>query len=191
MPESWVPPAHGGCSDSAPAAACRWTHSARVDPDVTHRRPELPGTDGGPCTARYAPRVRVYADGSALVRYLPGVPQSDEWSRWAAERESDLLVTSLSLSELRAAAAGQATDLRLRAFDIAGRLTEVRYFDQALRTASMVTGVLSSFGALHLGVAAAHPEIDSIATYDPRLAQVAQMYHLRVISPGLPERWFV
>ncbi|MEV7973698.1 PIN domain-containing protein [Cellulomonas sp. NPDC089187] len=134
--------------------------------------------------------MRIYADGSALIRYLAGVPQSDEWNRWAAEREADLLVTSLSLSELRAAAAGQPTDVRLRALDVADRLTEVRYFDQALRVASMVTGVLSSFGALHLGVAAAHPEVDTLATYDARLAQVAQMYHLRVVSPGLADQWF-
>jgi uncharacterized protein len=133
--------------------------------------------------------VRVYADGSALVRYLTGVPQSDEWSRWAAERESDLLVTSLSLSELRAAAAGHPASVRMRALDVADRLEEVRYFDQALKLASMVTGVLSSFGALHLGVAAAHPEVDTIATYDPRLAQVARMYHLTVLAPGMPAGW--
>lgn len=134
--------------------------------------------------------MRVYADGSALVRYLTGVPQSDEWSRWAADREPDLLVTSLSLSELRAAAAGQTASVRMRALDVADRLEEVRYFDQALRLASMVTGVLSPFGALHLGVAAAHPDVGAIATYDARLAQVARMYHLVVVSPGLPDDWF-
>lgn len=134
--------------------------------------------------------MRVYADGSALVRYLTGVPQSEDWSRWAAEREPDLLVTSLSLSELRAAAAGHSTSVRMRALDVADRLEEVRYFDQALKLASMATGVLSPFGALHLGVAAAHPEIDTLVTYDARLAQVAEMYHLRVLSPGLAARWY-
>ncbi len=134
--------------------------------------------------------MRIYADGSALVRYLAGDPQSDEWRRWAAEREPDLLVTSLSLSELRAAAAGHPTAVRLRALDVADRLEEVRYFDQALKLASMLTGVLSPFGALHVGVAAAHPEVGALATYDARLAQVARMYQLEVVSPGLPEDWF-
>ncbi|WP_169164314.1 PIN domain-containing protein [Cellulomonas taurus] len=134
--------------------------------------------------------MRIYADGSALVRYLTGDPQSDEWRRWAAEHEPDLLVTSLSLSELRAAAAGQPTPVRLRALDVADRLAEVRYFDQALKLASMLTGVLSPFGALHVGVAAAHPEVGVLATYDARLAQVARMHQLAVVSPGLPDGWF-
>lgn len=134
--------------------------------------------------------MRVYADGSALVRYLPGSPESGDWCRWAGEREQDLLVTSLSLNELRVAAAGQSADIRALAHDIADRLDEVRFSDQALKAASMNTAVLSSFGALHLGVALAFPDADSVATYDRRLAQVADMYAITVISPGRPPRWY-
>jgi hypothetical protein len=134
--------------------------------------------------------VRVYADGSALVRYLPGPPHAAAWQEWAAEHEPELLVTSLSLGELRAAAAQQPTDVRLRALDVLGRLEEVRYFDQALRVASMSTAVLSPFAALHLGIAVAHPEIGGYASYDRRLVQVAAMHGLRIVSPGLPDRWW-
>lgn len=134
--------------------------------------------------------MRVYADGSALLRYLPGVPQSDDWRAWAARRAPDLLISSLSASELRAAAAMQPPDVRARAHDVIDRIDEVRYFDQAIKVASMTTGVLSPFGALHLGIAVAHPDIEEITTYDLRLAQVAAMHSLVVVSPGLPNRWW-
>lgn len=134
--------------------------------------------------------VRVYADGSALVRYLPGSPESEDWRRWASEHEPDLLVTSLSLNELRAAAAGQSAQVRALAHEVAGRLAEVRFSDQALKAASMSVSVLSPFGSLHLGVALTEPEVEALATYDPVLARVAQMYQLRVISPGRTGQWF-
>lgn len=134
--------------------------------------------------------MRVYADGSALVRYLPGVQHADDWRRWVAERERDLLITSLSLSELRAAAAPGPLAARVEAIDVADRLEVVGYFDQALRLASMNTGVLDPYEALHLGVAAAHPDVRALATYDRRLAQVAAIHGLDVVSPGLPATWW-
>ncbi|HEY0186613.1 MAG TPA: PIN domain-containing protein [Cellulomonas sp.] len=134
--------------------------------------------------------MRVYADGSALVRYLPGGDHRDAWLGWVADHEPDLLVTSLSLSELRAAAAEQPTDVRVLALDVAARLEVVRYFDQAVKLASMSTAVLSPFGALHLGVAVSHPEVDALATYDRRLALVASIHGLRVLTPGHPPHWW-
>lgn len=134
--------------------------------------------------------VRVYADGSALVRYLPGAEHAEDWRGWAAEHEPELLVTSLSVSELRAAAAEQPTDVRVLALEIGARFEVVRYFDQALKVASMSTAVLSPFAALHLGVAVSHPEITAYATYDRRLAQVASIHGLRIVSPGLADRWW-
>ncbi len=134
--------------------------------------------------------MRVYADGSALVRYLPGPQHGEDWLRWAAEHEPELLVTSLSLSELRAAAARQPADVRALAHAVAERLEVVRYFDQALRLASMSTAVLSPFAALHLGVAVSHPEVTAYASYDGRLVQVAAIHGLRIVSPGLPDRWW-
>lgn len=135
--------------------------------------------------------VRVYADGSALVRYLPGSEHHDDWRRWVAGREPDLLVTSLSLSELRHAAALAPADVRALAHDVAERLEEVRYFDQALKLAAMSTGVLSPFASLHLGVAVAHPEVTAFASYDRRLAAVAAIHGLTIVSPGLPDQWWV
>lgn len=135
--------------------------------------------------------MRVYADGSALVRYLSREQYADDWQRWAAGHEPDLLVTSLSLSELRAAAALEPTDVRALVHEVAERLVVVRYFDQALRLASMTTGVLSPFAALHLGVAVAHPDVTVFATYDARLAQVAALHGLDIVTPGCPPNWWI
>ena len=135
--------------------------------------------------------MRVYADGSALVRYLPGSEHHEDWLRWADRRGSDLLVTSLSLSELRAAVAEASADVRALAHDVAEGLEVVRYHDQALRLASMTTGVLTPFAALHLGVAATHPDVTAFASYDRRLVAVAAIHGLEIVSPGLPGQWWV
>lgn len=144
-------------------------------------RPARPATVRG---------VRVYADGSALVRYLPFPDHSVDWQRWAERHGADLLVTSLSLSELRHAAATAPAHVRARARDAAEQLEVVRFSDQAVGAAAMTTAVLSPFASLHLGVALAHPEVTAFASYDVRLASVAAIHGLTVVSPGLPDRWW-
>lgn len=134
--------------------------------------------------------MRVYADGSALVRYLPEPDFSVDWQRWAEQHERDLVTTSLSLGELRSAALRVPVHVRARAHAAAARIDVVRYSDQALGVAAMDTSVLSPFAALHLGVAVAHPGVTGFATYDPRLAAVAALHGLDVVSPGLPPRWW-
>lgn len=134
--------------------------------------------------------MRVYADGSALVRFLPTPDHSVDWQRWAEQHEPDLLVTSLSLGELRHAAALAPAHVRARVHETAGRLEVVRYSDQALAAAAMTSGVLSPFASLHLGVAVAQPGVTAFASYDPRLVAVAAIHGLTVVSPGLPDRWW-
>lgn len=134
--------------------------------------------------------MRVYADGSALVRYLPAPDHSVDWQRWAEQRRPDLLVTSLSLSELRHALAGTPAHVRARVHGVVDGIEVARYSDQAVATAAMTTAVLSPFAALHLGVAVAHPEVAAFASYDRRLVAVAAMHGLQIVSPGLPDRWW-
>lgn len=135
--------------------------------------------------------MRIYVDGSALSRYLADVPESAAWLLWVADREPDLLTTPLALSELRQVAQTMDLAARQTAHDVGERLEVVRFSDQTLRTAAMASGVLSPFAALHLGVAAAHPDVTTIATYDPLLARVAVIHGLAVVAPGRPEQWWV
>lgn len=134
--------------------------------------------------------MRVYADGSALVRYLPAPDHSVDWQRWAEQHGADLLVTSLSLYELRHALATAPAHVRARVHATVDRLEVARFSDQAVETAAMSSAPLSPFATLHLGVAVAHPEVTAFASYDPRLAAIAAEHGLAIVSPGLPDGWW-
>jgi predicted nucleic acid-binding protein len=134
--------------------------------------------------------VRVYADGSALVRYLPEPAQSVDWQRWAERHQPDLLVTSLSLAELRHAAAWTPAHVRARLHTVTERLEVARWSDQAVRVAALADESLSPFSRLHLGLAVAHPDVTAFASYDPRLVAAAAEHGLAVVTPGLAERWW-
>lgn len=133
----------------------------------------------------------IYADGSALSRSLTGDVESASWLRWA-DGHMDALVTSpLGLVELRRAADPLGVVARQKARDLADRITVVRFFDQSLKSAAMTTTVLPPFAAIHLGIAAAHPDVEVLATYDAVLARVARIHGLAVVSPGRPDLWWV
>ena len=131
-----------------------------------------------------------YADGSALSRSLATGPEAASWLRWSDEHAGEILTSPLGLTELRGAAAPLGPLERARAHEVATSVTVVRFFDQSLRSAAMVSTVLPPFGALHLGVAVAHPDVGRFATYDPLLARVADIYGLEVVAPGRPPGWY-
>src|SRR5699024_10930955 len=70
------------------------------------------------------------------------------------------------------------------------RLTVLRIPDQAFPVAAMVGGVVPSVDAVHLGVAVADADIDTFLTYERQSAQLARMYGLLVLTPGLPDHWW-
>ncbi len=131
-----------------------------------------------------------YADGSALGRALAASPEAVAWLRWSDEHARDVVTSPLALSELRRTALTMGPVARAKAHVIAEQVTVVRFFDQSLEQAAMASSVLSPFGALHLGIAVAHPEVGAIATYDVVLARVAAIYELDVVTPGRPDGWF-
>ena len=134
--------------------------------------------------------MRIYVDGSALCRYLLDTDEAAGWRVWAAMREPTLLTSPLALTELRRVADRGGLRLRAAAQGVADRLEIVRFSDQALERATRVTSVLSPFGALHLGIAVAHPDVATVATYDARLATVAVLHGLAVVTPGRPAGWW-
>jgi len=137
-----------------------------------------------------APTTRVYADGSALSRYLDGAPCRAQWLAWVADHEAELLTTPLGLTELRRVARPRGVEASGVAHDVEARVEVVRFSDQTLRAATKVSGVLPPFIALHIGAALAHPDVASVATYDVQLAQVSALHGLEVVSPGWPARWW-
>ncbi len=135
----------------------------------------------------------IYADGSALIRFLPGVRFFDEFSAWAVPRLGSLVTTQLGLTELRQAAELYPRESKDRAFEVVenvrAKLPIVKFSDDNVSVSTHASAVLKPFAALHLGAAVAHPAIDSIVTYDVDLAKVAELYQLVVVSPGLPAGW--
>lgn len=131
-----------------------------------------------------------YADGTALSRSLATGAEAASWLRWSAEHAGEIVTSPLGLSELRRAAAPLGALERAKAHDVATSVTVVRFFDQSLRSAAMASTVLSPFGAIHLGVAVAHPDVGALATYDPLLARVAEIYGLEVVAPGRARGWY-
>lgn len=133
---------------------------------------------------------RVYADGSALTRYLDGAPDGSAWRAWVARHEGELVTTPLGISELRGTARPLGAAASGVAHHVAERVEVVRFSDQSVRRATQVSGVLPPFVALHVGAALAHPDVRTVATYDVHLARVSALYGLRVVSPGRPPSWW-
>jgi len=135
----------------------------------------------------------IYADGTALCRFLPGVTYFDEWNRWALVRLGQIATTQLGLTEVRQAAELYPRHERAAAFDIVEKIKThipvIRFSDENVAVSSHAAAVLKPFPALHLGAAVAHSQIDTLATYDAELARVAELYQLTVVSPGMPEGW--
>lgn len=135
----------------------------------------------------------IYADGTALCRFLPGVKYFDEWNSWVLERIGEVATTQLGLTEMRQAAELYPRETKGRAFEILqevkDRVPVIRFSDENVSVSTHAAAVLQPFPALHLGAAVAHPAVDTIATYDVDLARVAELYQLKVVSPGLPLGW--
>lgn len=135
----------------------------------------------------------IYVDGSALIRFLPGVRFYEEWNGWAVPRIDQLATTQLGLTELRQAAELTPRDKKTRAFEIVervkARVPVIRFSDENVNVSTHAASVLKPFAALHLGAAVTHPAVDTVATYDGELARAAELYSLRVVTPGMPEGW--
>lgn len=135
----------------------------------------------------------IYADGTALCRFLPGVKYFDEWNEWVLPHIGEVATTQLGLTELRQAAELYPRETKGKAFEILehvkARVPVIRFSDENVSVSTHAAAVLKPFAALHLGAAVAHPAIDTIATYDIELARVAELYQLKVLSPGLPDGW--
>lgn len=135
----------------------------------------------------------IYVDGSALCRFLPGAAFHVEWKEWVQPQLDRIATTQLGLTELRQVAelsSHEGLEQAQRVVEVVrANIRVIRFSDDNLSVSSHIAAVLPTFSALHLGAAAAHPDIDTIATYDAPLAQAAALYGLAVVSPGLPQGW--
>lgn len=137
----------------------------------------------------------IYLDGSALCRFLPGVRHSEAWHEWVAANKDVIVTSQLGLTELRQAAALYPRSAAAQVAEIVDRVREsvpvIMFSDSIVEISSHATSVLKPFAALHMGAAVGDERVDGIATYDPALAHVAEIYQLTVFTPGLGARWYV
>jgi hypothetical protein len=137
----------------------------------------------------------IYLDGSALCRFLPGVRHGEAWREWVKAHKGDIVTSQLSLTELRQAAAlypREALDEVTTIVDeVRDTVPLIRFSDNNVTISSHATAVLKPFAALHIGAAAGDEKVDGIATYDPSLAHVAEIYRLKVVTPGLNAKWYL
>ncbi len=137
----------------------------------------------------------IYLDGSALCRFLPGVRHFESFGAWARDHIDELVTTQLGFTELRQAAELYPRNAEERVATIVeavrGGVAIIRFSDDNVTISSHATAVLKPFAALHVGAAVSNKDVDAIATYDPALANVARIYDLKVISPGLAEGWYL
>jgi len=136
----------------------------------------------------------IYLDGSALCRFLPGVRHYEAFGAWARDHGDELVTTQLGFTELRQAAELYPRSAAERVLGIVETVRTgvavIRFSDDNVTISSHATAVLKPFAALHVGAAVAHEKVDTIVTYDPALANVARIYDLAVVSPGLPQDWY-
>ncbi len=135
----------------------------------------------------------IYADGSALVRFLPGVSYGEIWNQWVLPQLGEIVTTQLGFTEMRQAAELYPREDKARAFEVIEqvklRVPVIRFSDENVNVSTHASAVLKPFAALHLGAAVTHPAVDTIATYDGDLAKVAELYQLAIVTPGLPAGW--
>ncbi|HMO10812.1 MAG TPA: PIN domain-containing protein [Actinotalea sp.] len=132
----------------------------------------------------------IYADGGALARAVVDEPESPAWREFAAATAERLVTSPLGLTELRRIADPLGRTTRDAARELADQVQVVRFSDQALKSAAMATSAAPPFTAIHVGIAASHPDVGQVATYDLLLARMAVIYGLAVVTPGRPEGWW-
>lgn len=132
----------------------------------------------------------IYADGDALARPWTAQPEQAAWVAWFGENAGRVVTSPLGLTELRRATDALGMQVRAAARDLAERVQVIRFSDQSLKSAAMASSVVRPFTAIHVGTAVAHPDVDTVATYDPVLARMAVIHGLDVVSPGRPDGWW-
>ncbi len=147
-----------------------------------------------------------YADGSALrltVGETDGTPavtgtatsvatdtDAAAWRAWFSQHQNQVSVSEIALTDLRRAADPLGAGARESVRQLVLRLNVLRISDQSLPIATLTEEVLGSFAALHLGIAVAAQDVQTLVTYDRDLARVARMYALEVLTPGRADGWW-
>ena len=128
-----------------------------------------------------------YADTSALAKLVVPERESAALRDWLRESSVELAVSSLARTELLRATRRAQTDPDAvgRARDVLARLTLIEMSSEILDGAALLDPIeVRSLDAIHLSTALAiGDELESVLTYDDRMAEAARALGLAVTAP--------
>lgn len=129
-----------------------------------------------------------YADTSALVKLVVPEPESSALRQWLHGSHIELVTSSIVRTELlRATRRGDVdAGAMARARDVLARLVIVDVTTEVLDTAGVLDPVeVRSLDAVHLATALIlGDEIETVTTYDARMAQAAAALGLAISAPA-------
>jgi len=129
--------------------------------------------------------VAHYVDTSALVKLVVAEPETPALRSWLISAERQPVSSDLARTELLRAVRRAAPERLVQARAVLGSITLIRVstatFDEAGR---LDPTILRTLDAVHLAAALAlGDDLDSVVTYDDRLAEAARLNGVQVTSP--------
>jgi len=126
-----------------------------------------------------------YLDTSALVKLVVAEPETQALRNWLFSADRQPITSDLARTELLRAVRRAAPEQVVQARAVLGSITLMRIstarFDEAGRLHSTT---LRTLDAVHLAAALAlGDDLDSVVTYDDRLAEAARLNGVQVTSP--------
>lgn len=130
--------------------------------------------------------VAHYLDTSALAKLVVAEPESTALLAWLRDEDREPVACDLARTELLRAVRRLAPDLVVRAREVLASITltdvTTAIFEQAAR---LDPAAMRSLDAVHLAAALdLGDDLDSMITYDGRLAEAARLNGIPVIAPA-------
>lgn len=130
--------------------------------------------------------MAAYLDTSALVKLVVAEPETQALIAWVETADLDVVSSDLARTELLRAVRRVAPDRVVRAREVLDSLTLLELTTQIYEEAARVDpSILRTLDSLHLAVALdLGDDLDTIVTYDTRLAEAANANGVRVTAPA-------
>lgn len=127
-----------------------------------------------------------YLDTSALVKLVVAEPETDALLTWIDRTQGELVSSDLCRTELLRAVRRAAPELTLRSREVLDALTLIGVTTQLFEEAARLDPPgLRTLDAIHLAVALdLGDELESMVTYDERLAEAAAAYGVAIAGPS-------
>ena len=127
-----------------------------------------------------------YLDTSALVKLIVAEDETAALIAWLDETDGDWVSSDLTRTELLRAVRRSAPDRVLRAREVLDSITLLNVTTQIYEEAARIDPpTLRTLDSLHLAVALdLADDLESIITYDDRLAEAATANGVRTMAPA-------